>query len=76
MAVTNAVRGLNNMIKNRQETIKVFDNMAKDWKDETAIALADAIKDFMTRDIGAFEWILKEVQNKKTQKSRLAKAGQ
>lgn len=76
MAVTNAVKGLNNMIKHRQEVIQVFDNLAKDWKDETAKMMADAIKDFMTKDIGAFEWILEEIQNKKTTKSRLTKAGQ
>ena len=66
MTVTNAVKGLKNIIRLREELIKDLDAMTKDWKDECAIGMIDAIKDFMTRDVGFFEGILGEIQREKT----------
>ena len=66
MTVTNAANGLKNIIRHREEFIEDLDSMTKDWKDECAKGMIDAIKDFMTRDIGSFEWILGEIQMKKT----------
>ena len=66
MTVTNAVKGLKNIIRLREELIKDLDTMTKDWKDECAKGVIDAIKDFMIRDVGFFEGILGEIQRKKT----------
>jgi len=66
MTVTNATKGLKNIIRHREELIKGLDHMTKGWKDECAQAMIDSIKDFMTRDIGSFEWILGELQNRKS----------
>ncbi len=68
MTVTNAAKGLKNIIRLREEFIEDLDTMTKDWKDECAKGMIDAIKDFMTRDIGSFEWILGEIQLKKITK--------
>ena len=65
MTVTNAVKGLKNVIRHREAFIEGLDSMTKDCKDECAKTMIDAIKDFMTRDIGSFEWILGEIQSKK-----------
>jgi hypothetical protein len=66
MTVANAVKGLKHVIQHREELIKGFDDMTKGWEDDCAKAMVDSIKDFMTRDIGSFEWILSELQNKKS----------
>ena len=66
MTVTNAAKGLKNIIRLREEFIEDLDTLTKGWKDECAKGMIDAIKDFMARDIGSFEWILGEIQMKKT----------
>jgi hypothetical protein len=66
MTTTNAAKGLKNIIRLREEFIEDLDTMTKDWKDECAMGIIDSIKDFMTRDIGSFEYILREIQMKKT----------
>ncbi|MHB8546694.1 MAG: hypothetical protein ACYDAJ_08005 [Nitrosotalea sp.] len=58
MTVNNAVRGLKNIIHPREEFIKSLDVVSKNCKDEIATIMVDGIKDFLTRDIGGFEWIL------------------
>jgi len=73
MTVTNAVKGLKNIIRHREEFIEGLDTMTKNWKDECAKTMIYAIKDFMTRDIGSFEWILGEIQSKKTRVSNYTK---
>lgn len=65
MTIVNATKGLKNIIQHREQFIKNLDNMTKGWKDECAKGIIDAIKDFMTRDIGSFEYILGEVKNTK-----------
>lgn len=65
MTVANAAKGLKHVIQHREKLIKGLDHMTKGWKDNCAIAMIDSIKDFMTRDIGSFEWILGELQNRK-----------
>jgi len=69
MTVTNAVKGLKNIIRLREELIEDLDTMTKDWKDELAKGMIDTIKDFMTRDIGSYEGILREIQRKETRVS-------
>jgi hypothetical protein len=64
MTVTNAVKGLKNIIRLREEFIEDLDTMTKGWKDECAIGMIDSIKDFLIRDIGSFEYLLKEIQMK------------
>jgi len=66
MTVTNAVKGLKNIIRLREDLIEGLDTVTKGWKDECAIGMIDAIKDFMTRDVGSFEYVLGEIQMKKT----------
>ena len=66
MTVTNAVKGLKNIIRLREELIKDLDTMTKDSKDECMTGMIEALSDFMTRDIGSFEGILGEIQRKKT----------
>jgi len=66
MTVNNAVKGLKNIIRQREEFIKSLDIVSEDCKDEIAITMVDGIKDFLTRDIGGFEWVLKELQQKKS----------
>ena len=68
MTLTNAAKGLKNIIRLREEFIEDLDTLTKGWKDECAKGMVDSIKDFMTRDIGSFEWILGEIQRKKTTK--------
>lgn len=69
MTVTNAVKGLKNIIRLREEFITDLDTLTKDWKDECATGIIDAIKDFMTRDVGSFEGILGEIQSKNITKA-------
>jgi len=69
MTVTNAAKGLKNIIRLREELIEDLDTMTKDWKDDLAKGMIDAIKDFMTRDIGSYEGILGEIQRKETRVS-------
>ena len=69
MTVTNAAKGLKNIIRLREELIEDLDTMTKDWKDELAKGMIDTIKDFMTRDIGSYEGILGEIQRKETRVS-------
>ena len=64
MTVTNAVKGLKNIIQLREKLIEDLDIMTKNWKDECAIGMIDSIKDFMIRDIGFFEGILEEIQSR------------
>jgi len=64
MTVTNAVKGLKNIIRLREELIKDLDTMTKDSKDECMTRMIEALSDFMTRDIGSFEGILGEIQSK------------
>jgi hypothetical protein len=64
MTVTNAVKGLKNIIRLREELIKDLDTMTKDSKDECMTGMIEALSDFMTRDIGSFEGILGEIQSK------------
>jgi hypothetical protein len=64
MTVTNAVKGLKNIIRLREELIKDLDTMTKDSKDECMTGMIEALSDFMTRDIGSFEGILREIQSK------------
>lgn len=66
MAMLNAAKGLKHVIQNKEKFIEDLDSMTKDWKDEYAKGIIDAIKDFTIRDIGSFEWILGEIQTKKT----------
>lgn len=68
MTVTNAVKGLKHVIRHREEFIEDLDSMTKNWKDECATGIIDAIKNFMIRDIGSFEWILGEIQGKQITK--------
>lgn len=68
MTVTNAASGLKNIIRLRGKLIKDLDVMTKDSKDEYITGIIDAIKDFMTRDIGSFEGILGEIQSKEITK--------
>lgn len=64
MTVTNATKSLKNIILCRERFIKDLDTMTKDWKDEYAVGMINAIKDFMTRDVGFFEGLLEEIQKK------------
>ena len=64
MTTTNAVKGLKNIIRLREELIKDLDTMTKDSKDECMTGMIEALSDFMTRDIGSFEGILGEIQSK------------
>ena len=64
MTVTNAVKGLKNIIQLREELIKDLDTMTKNSKDERIAGMLEAIKDFMTRDVGSFEGILGEIQSR------------
>jgi len=66
MTVNNAVRGLKNIIRLREEFIKSLDTVSKNCKDEIATTMIDGMKDFLTRDVGGFEWILGELQQKKS----------
>ncbi|MFZ0183514.1 MAG: hypothetical protein WAL88_01610 [Nitrosotalea sp.] len=66
MTVNNAVKGLKNIIRLREELIKDLDTMTKDSKDECMTRMIEALSDFMTRDIGSFEGILGDIQRKKT----------
>ena len=68
MTITAATKGLKNIIRHRERFIKDLDSMTEDWNDECAKGIIDAIKDFMTRDIGSFEYILGEVQSTKIAK--------
>lgn len=68
MTVTNAVKGLKNIIRLREELIKDLDIMIKDSKEESITGMMEALKDFMTRDIGSFEGILGEIQSRKITK--------
>lgn len=69
MTVTNAVKGLKNIIRLREDLIKNLDAMTKDSKDEHITRMIETIKDFMTRDIGSFEGILGEIQRKNITKA-------
>ena len=75
MTVTNAVKGVKNVIRHKEEFIKGLDDMTKGWEDECAKRTVDAIKDFMTKDIGAFEWILGELKDRKPSGQRLMMTG-
>lgn len=68
MTVTNAVKGLKNIIQLRETLIKDLDTMIKDSKDECITGMIEALKDFMIRDIGSFEGILGQIQSKKITK--------
>lgn len=68
MTVTNAVRGLKNIIQLREELIEDLDIMIKNSKEESITGMIESLKDFMTRDIGSFEGILGEIQSKKITK--------
>lgn len=70
MTITNAVKGLKHVIQHKEKFIQNLDTMTKDWKDEWAITIIDAVKDSVTKDIGSFEWILGEIQTKKTRMPR------
>ncbi len=67
MTMANAVKGLKNIIRLREELIEDLDTVTKYSKDECVTGIIDAIKDFMTRDIGSFEGI-GEIQSKKITK--------
>lgn len=68
MTVTNAVKGLRNIIQLREKMIENLDIMIKNGKDECVNGMINSIKDFMIRDIGSFEGILREIQSKKITK--------
>jgi len=68
MTVTDAVKGLKHVIQHREQFIKGLDNLSKDWSDDSAKQMVQAVQDFVTKDIGAFEWILGELQDKKNSK--------
>ena len=67
--MANAVKALKNVILHRQQFINGLGDLSKNWQDDCAKQMIEAVQDFMTKDIGAFEWILSELQNRNNQKN-------
>lgn len=65
VTVKNAIHGVKNVIRHRQQFIKGLDDISKDWTDDSVKQMIETVQDFMTKDIGAFEWILGELQYRK-----------
>lgn len=69
MTVTNAVKGLKNIIQLREKMVEDLDIMIKNGRDECVNGMIDTLRNFMIRDIGSFEGILAEIQSKKITKA-------
>ena len=44
--------------------VKELQEFSKDWKSDSGRDLAEGVMGFLYNDIGALEWILKELQEK------------